>query len=70
MEGDPKLMDAMGRAMAASRERNARDAADLSKTCVIDIPAQTVKTRSTRHAQIIIQTLKGVGVHGTYTIRR
>lgn len=70
MEGNPKLMDAMGRAMAASKERNRRDAADRSKTCVIDIPAQTVHTKSTRHAQIIIQTLKSVGVHGTYTVRR
>lgn len=66
----PKLQEAMERAMEASRERNARDRIDLSQTCVIDIPAQKVQTKSTRHAQIIIRTLKGVGVHGTYTIRR
>lgn len=70
MEGNPRLQDAMSRAMAASRERNARDAEDLSKTCIIDIPAQKVQTKSTRHARIIIQRLKDVGVHGTYTIRR
>lgn len=61
------LNDAMGRAMTASVERNRRDRLDLTARYRIDIPAQQIEIDSRRRAEIAIRTLKGVGVHGTFT---
>lgn len=65
-DSSQRLQEVMKRAMEASKERSAREAAEAQTRYTIEIPSQKLVIYDRQLADITIRRLKDVGVRGSY----